>query len=50
VEPVGAERGAWDARLTSLPGFPWLALEVALGLAALGLAVAAVWAWRARRR
>jgi len=32
------------------PALPWLVLEIALGLAALGLALATVWAWRVRRR
>ena len=49
VGPAGAERGALDTQLARPPGFPWQALEVALGLAVLVLAVAAVWSWRARR-
>jgi hypothetical protein len=32
------------------PALPWRALEIALGLGALVLGAATVWAWRARRR
>ena len=45
------ERGAPEGEAVSLRSvIPWRILEVALGLAALGLALATVWAWRARRQ
>jgi hypothetical protein len=53
VEPQAAEsgRGAPEregAQVAAIP--PWRLLEAILGLTALGLALATVWAWRARRR
>lgn len=45
------ERGAPEGEAVGLRSvIPWRVLEVALGLAALGLTLATVWAWRARRR
>ena len=38
-----------DEGVLASPVWPWRALEVALGLTALGLAFATIWAWRARR-
>ena len=50
AEPVEEERGVWGVGFARTPGLLWRALEVVLGLAALVLAAATVWAWRARRR
>lgn len=45
------EQGAPEGETVSLRSvIPWRVLEVALGLAALGLAWATVWAWRVRRQ
>ncbi len=55
--PVIEEEGEWDTdgderaddlALTWVT--PWRVLEITLGLVVLGLALATVWAWRARRR
>jgi len=44
-------RGAPESEVAALATIsPWRVLEVILGLTALGLALATVWAWRARRR
>jgi hypothetical protein len=52
-EPEAAE-GEWGVRErggAEPAGVPlWRVLEAALGLTALGLALATAWAWRARRR
>ena len=45
------ERGAPEGEAVGLRSvIPWRVLEIALGLAALGLALATIWAWRARRQ
>ena len=45
------ERGAPEGEAVGLRSvIPWRGLEVALGLAALVLALATIWAWRARRQ
>jgi hypothetical protein len=45
------EQGAPEDEAVSLRSvIPWRGLEIALGLAALGLALATIWAWRARRQ
>ena len=45
------ERGAALGEGTGLgQDWPWQALEVILGLVALGLALVTIWAWRVRRR
>ncbi len=45
------ERGAPEGEAVGLRSvIPWRGLEIALGLAALGLALATIWAWRARRQ
>jgi len=44
------ERGEPEGAATGIaPALLWRVVEVALGLSALGLALAAVWAWRAQR-
>ncbi|MFQ6100714.1 MAG: zf-HC2 domain-containing protein [Anaerolineae bacterium] len=53
--PVVEEEGEWGASEGERTGptliwvTPWRMLEITLGLTALGLALATVWAWRARR-
>jgi len=43
--------GAPESEVAGLgPALSWWALEITLGLAALGLALATVWAWRTRRQ
>ena len=53
-EEIVTSEGEWEARedeiIGTAPISPWRALEVALGLIALGLAFAAIRAWRVRRR
>jgi hypothetical protein len=51
-EPPSAETGERDGRWSAFPaeGASWRIVEIALGATALLLALAAVWAWRARRR
>ena len=53
-EKAVAAEDEWEVRESETAGpapiSPWRALEVALGLTALGLALATVRAWRARRR
>jgi len=45
------ERGEPEGAVTGIaPALLWRVVEVALGLSALGLALATVWAWLARRR
>ena len=52
-EPEAAEggRGAAEGEVTGLgSALPWRALEVILGLVALGLALTTIWTWRVRRQ
>jgi hypothetical protein len=42
---LGEEHGLERAAIS-----PWRFVEIVLGVTALGLALATVWAWRARRR
>jgi len=49
--PSGAAESESERVLPQRPVIPpWRALEIALGLIAFGLALATIWAWRARRR
>jgi len=49
-EMAEGERGAPGSEVAGLgPALPWRALEVVLGLTALGLTLVTVWAWRVRR-
>jgi len=51
TEALRDERGAPEGEAVGLRSvIPWRRLEIALGLAALGLALATIWAWRARRQ
>jgi hypothetical protein len=49
-EIAEGERGVPESEVAGLgPALPWRALEVVLGLTALGLMLVTVWAWRVRR-
>jgi hypothetical protein len=48
--PTEGGDGDWHGAPAPVWETPWRAIEVALGAAALLLALAMVWAWRARRR